>query len=71
MSIAGAVGFVVLCIVEYYVAITPGVAPVTPLNLLMVIGVYILGILLYLAAKAIRNRQGMDIGLAFKEIPPE
>jgi len=35
------------------------------------IGVFVTGFLFYLAVRAIRAQQGMDIALAFKEIPPE
>jgi len=34
-------------------------------------GIFILSILVYYAARAYRLRQGLDISLAFKEIPPE
>ncbi|HYW00499.1 MAG TPA: hypothetical protein VE862_03460, partial [Candidatus Acidoferrum sp.] len=32
---------------------------------------FVLGIVIYLASKAYYSKQGIDIGLAFKEIPPE
>ena len=38
---------------------------------LFVIGVYLAGILWYLAAKAIQKRRGIDLDLLYREIPPE
>ncbi len=38
---------------------------------LFVIGVYLAGIVWYLAAKAIQKRRGIDIELLYREIPPE
>ena len=38
---------------------------------LFVIGVYLSGIVWYLAAKAIQKGRGVDIELLYREIPPE
>jgi basic amino acid/polyamine antiporter, APA family len=38
---------------------------------LFVIGVYLSGVVWYLAAKAIHKRRGVDIELLYREIPPE
>ncbi len=38
---------------------------------LFVIGVYVSGVVWYLAAKAIQKRRGVDIELLYREIPPE
>ena len=38
---------------------------------LFVIGVYLSGVVWYLAAKAIQKRRGVDIELLYREIPPE
>ncbi len=45
--------------------------PVTPTSGGFMIGWLILGIVLYYIAKAYRKTQGIDIGAAFREIPPE
>ncbi|MCK4376076.1 MAG: APC family permease [Candidatus Brocadiae bacterium] len=43
-----------------------------PFKILLVnIGILAAGFVIYLAAKAIRKAQGIDLSLAFKEIPPE
>jgi APA family basic amino acid/polyamine antiporter len=38
---------------------------------LFVIGVYVAGVVWYLAARAIQKRRGIDLDLLYKEIPPE
>ena len=38
---------------------------------LFVIGIYLAGLLVYLAARAIQRRRGIDIDLAYREIPPD
>jgi len=45
--------------------------PVTPTSGAFMIGYLILGIILYYVAVAYRKTQGIDIGAAFREIPPE
>ena len=39
--------------------------------MLFVIGVYVVGLLIYFAAKAIQRRRGIDLDLLYREIPPE
>lgn len=38
---------------------------------LFVIGIYLAGLLVYLGARAVRKRRGVDLDLAYKEIPPD
>jgi basic amino acid/polyamine antiporter, APA family len=38
---------------------------------LFVIGIYVAGLLVYLGARAVRKRRGVDLDLAYKEIPPD
>ena len=38
---------------------------------LFVVGIYLAGLLVYLAARAIQRRRGIDIDLAYREIPPD
>ena len=38
---------------------------------LFVIGVYLAGVLVYVAAKAIQKRRGVDLDLLYREIPPD
>jgi hypothetical protein len=41
-----------------------------PLTAYLFGGIFILGIVIYYASKAYHARQGIDIGLIFKEVPP-
>jgi APA family basic amino acid/polyamine antiporter len=38
---------------------------------LFVVGIYLAGLLVYLGARAVRKRRGVDLDLAYKEIPPD
>jgi amino acid transporter len=38
---------------------------------LFVIGIYLAGVVIYFAAKAIQRRRGIDLDLLYREIPPE
>jgi hypothetical protein len=40
-------------------------------SLLYMAGMYVLAIIIYVAARIIRSRQGIDLGLINKEIPVE
>ena len=62
---------IILFYAAYGVATNPlltGVA--APLTAEVSIGVFILGIVIYYVAKWYNNRQGIDISLVFKEVPP-
>ncbi|MDG6925788.1 MAG: APC family permease [Nitrososphaerota archaeon] len=45
--------------------------PVTPISEAFLLGWLLLGIALYFVARAYRKAKGIDISLAFREIPPE
>jgi basic amino acid/polyamine antiporter, APA family len=38
---------------------------------LFVVGIYVAGVVVYVAARALQKRRGIDIDLAYKEIPPD
>jgi amino acid transporter len=68
----------VFCAVEsaaicYESAVSPayGASKVSPIALSMVAILFISGFIVYYAARAYRKRMGIDIDLAFREIPPE
>jgi amino acid transporter len=51
---------------------TPALSgPVTPTSVTLWLAVYVLAAVIYFAAKAFHRRHGIDIDLAFREIPPE
>jgi basic amino acid/polyamine antiporter, APA family len=38
---------------------------------LFVAGIYVAGVVVYMGARAIQKRRGVDIDLAYREIPPD
>lgn len=73
MSIAGILGPIALLVVFYELFNSPvvGISAGSLLGTGIVVLTYILSIVLYYGAKAYRKRQGIDMSLVFKEIPPE
>lgn len=72
ITIAGAVNFVLFSIILYSSYTLPAFAgPVGPIAIAFVLGIYIVGLLLYFVVAAIRRRQGVDLSLLYSEIPPE
>jgi len=72
ITISGAISSVALVVFLGAVIAFPQVGyPVTPANVAFMILVYVLGAVVYYLAKYYRNTQGMDIALAFKQVPPE
>jgi amino acid transporter len=63
------IGFIVLA---GFTLIFPQLGfPATPSNIIFMIGIYVLGLVVYYCGRYYRKSQGMDIDLAFKQIPPE
>jgi amino acid transporter len=71
ISLIGAVTAIVLFYAAYGVATNPLLTPVTaPLTAELFAIVVIVGLAIYYVAKWYNNRQGIDISLVFKEVPP-
>jgi APA family basic amino acid/polyamine antiporter len=70
MTISGAVqvGFILFLAYEY--ATWPGFGISNPTMLFLNFGMILVGFLLYWVIRAVRRRQGIDLDLVFKEIPP-
>ncbi len=70
IAIFGAIeaGFILFLAYEY--AVWPGFGISSPAMLFLNFGMIIVGFVLYWIIRAIRRRQGIDIDLAFQEIPP-
>jgi hypothetical protein len=49
---------------------TPAVGATGPLAVAILAGAFLSGLIAYYVAKAIRKSQGINLDLAFKEIPP-
>ena len=71
VSLAGILGTLFLGWVSIEYATNPVYAANNAPSLLSVAGIYVVGIVVYFAAKAYRKRQGLDIARAVTQIPPE
>jgi amino acid transporter len=72
ISILGVISLVFSIYGSYYALTTTVMGPLNVGSYSMIVGVFILGVILYYAAKAYRLRkEGIDLGLLIKEIPPE
>jgi APA family basic amino acid/polyamine antiporter len=72
ITISGAISTIALAAFLICVIAFPQVGyPVTPANVAFMILVYVLGAAVYYVAKYYRKRQGMDLELTFKQVPPE
>jgi APA family basic amino acid/polyamine antiporter len=72
ITILGAIAGVGFLLIPAFAAAFPQVgSPVTPDNIAFLIGVFLFGLVVYYSAKFYRKRQGIDIDLAFRQIPPE
>jgi hypothetical protein len=71
IGILGAIG-AALIVINFARDSSSGVNPsAAPTMFWVSLGMFPAGFVLYYISAAIRKRQGVDIGLAFKEIPPE
>jgi len=66
-------GIVTLLFMGYvtYLYLMPWSGVATEASLSFMIGVYVLGIVVYVAARTYQKRKGVPVELIFKEIPPE
>jgi uncharacterized membrane protein len=72
ITILGAIGSIGFAAIVVVVAAFPQIGfPISPINIAFLILVFLFGFVLYYAAKSYRKRQGIDIDLAYKQIPPE
>ncbi len=71
ISICGVIGVIFLITIISFWATVPELGMAYPPALTYVAAVYIFLAIYYLVAKAYRKTQGIDISLAFQEIPPE
>jgi APA family basic amino acid/polyamine antiporter len=71
MSLFGILGAVTLSVVFYFLLRDPAVSGASQTGVGIVTVVYLLGIAGYYVVRSIRKRRGIDLGLVFKEIPPE
>jgi amino acid transporter len=72
ITILGAIGAIGFAAIVVFVAAFPIIGfPISLTNIIFLIAVFLFGAVLYYAARFYRKRQGIDIDMAFKQIPPE
>jgi amino acid permease len=70
MSLAGILGTLVLGWVFCMYVVNPAYGASNPTSLVSVAGIFVACLLGYYVAKWYRARQGLDVSLAFTEVPP-
>jgi len=75
LSLIGLVGAVSVLFMDYEVAINPGYAGIpnnlSETSLLLVGAVFVVGVILFLVARAYQKRRGLDLSLVYRQVPPE
>lgn len=74
MTLVGVLGAISVIYIDYVVVLNPGYAGIASslatLSLIIILGIYILGLLLFVGLKRFQKSRGIDLDLVFKEIPP-
>jgi amino acid transporter len=72
ITIAGVINFVLFSLILYSSFTLPAFAgPVGPIAIAFVLGIYIVGLIIYFVVASVRKRQGINLDLLYSEIPPE
>ncbi|MBI1880337.1 MAG: hypothetical protein HYR94_19310, partial [Chloroflexi bacterium] len=72
VTIAGVVNLILFTLILYSSFLLPAFSgPVGPAAIGVVIGIYLVGLIIYFIAAGIRKNQGVDFNLLYGEIPPE
>ena len=71
MTVACFLGFIAAQFYFWTLFFDPNAAGHDPTQVMIVAGVFVLGFVFYYVMKMIRRSQGIDVTLAFKEIPIE
>jgi len=70
LAISGALMAVVFAYITYQFLAFPGIWGGNPIAYGWVAGSFILGIVIYAISKSYYSKRGIDISLAYKELPP-
>lgn len=71
ITISGIIYFILLATLLYYIAVNPLYGGWNLISLVVAAIAYITCVIYYFAVKYYRKKKGIDISLAFKELPPE
>jgi len=70
VSILSAIALVFLGIFLYFYLAYPEIGFWAPMSVTLFVGVWVVGFAIYAVSYLIRKRQGIDLGMLFREIPP-
>jgi len=72
ISLLGAANLILFGFLDYFSLLNPAVSGPTGLSAIgALIGIFLLGVVSYFLVTRYYNSKGIDVSLAFKEIPPE
>jgi amino acid transporter len=72
VTIFGALEAIIFGYLTYLDGTSPALSgPINPASLGIIIIMYLAAVVIYFGAKTYHKRHGLDIGLAYKELPPE
>jgi amino acid transporter len=70
VSILSAIALVFLGIFLYFYLGYPEIGFWAPMSVTLFVGVWVVGFAIYAVSYLIRRRQGIDLGMLFREVPP-
>ncbi len=71
ISVLGVISIIFSALLIYFYVAIPALGLLNPIPLAVVIGIYVVLAIYYYVNKAWKKRIGIEVDLAFKEIPPE
>jgi len=70
ISIVSLIGLVFIGMFLYFYIAYPQIGLWAPMSVALFFGVWVVGFAIYFVSYLVRKRQGIDLGMLFKEIPP-
>ena len=71
LSIIGAIAMVFMAGSFYFSVTTPAIGPSTPGADAILLAIFVVGLIVYYVSNSLNKKKGIDMKLAFAEIPPE
>lgn len=72
VAIIGVLEVILYCYLTYLMVASPALSgPVNPMSLGLVVVMYVVPVIIYFGSRAYHRRHGLDIDMAFKQLPPE
>ena len=71
ISLLGAIGGLACLLIIYFFIAQPSISGITNTGALITIVFYVVAVMIYYGIRAVRKREGIDLDLVFRQIPPE